>query len=42
MSLLLLVPLALAGAPLLGKVTATKSGHALNHEMARMLAELAS
>ncbi|RNC80256.1 MAG: UDP-3-O-[3-hydroxymyristoyl] N-acetylglucosamine deacetylase [Phycisphaera sp.] len=34
--------LALAGAPLIGKVTATKSGHALNHEMARKLAEISS
>ncbi|GAB5497667.1 MAG: UDP-3-O-acyl-N-acetylglucosamine deacetylase [Phycisphaerales bacterium] len=34
--------LSLAGAPLLGKVTATKSGHTLNHEMARKLAALSS
>lgn len=34
--------LALAGAPLIGKVTARKSGHALNHEMARKLAALSS
>ena len=34
--------LALAGAPLIGKVTAMKSGHALNHELARKLAALSS
>jgi UDP-3-O-acyl-N-acetylglucosamine deacetylase len=32
--------LALAGRPLHGEVTATRAGHAMNHEMARALAAL--
>ncbi|MGP1273329.1 MAG: UDP-3-O-acyl-N-acetylglucosamine deacetylase [Phycisphaerales bacterium] len=32
--------LALAGRPILGRVSAYRSGHALNHEMARRLADL--
>jgi UDP-3-O-acyl-N-acetylglucosamine deacetylase len=32
--------LSLAGRPIIGRVVATRSGHALNHEMARALAAL--